>query len=92
MKEKDKIPGTLQGQAWKRAIENKKPNAGTPHDWEDFETMNGSIQKGHNHNKFTDNWDKIFGKNKQLSEREIVLMDPLAASQRSDKKKKDKKE
>ena len=37
-------------------------------------------------------WDKIFGKNKQLSEREIVLMDPLAASQRSDKKKKDKKE
>ena len=109
MKEKDKIPGTLQGQAGKRAIENKKPNAGTPHDWEDFETMNeknkkemsskgkwhggkGSIQKDHNHNKFTDNWDKIFGKNKQLSEREIVLMDPLAASQRSDKKKKDKKE
>ena len=109
MKEKDKIPGTLQGQAWKRAIENKKPNAGTPHDWEDFENMNdknknetsskgkwhggkGSIQKDHNHNKFADNWDKIFGKNKQLSEREIVLMDPLAASQRSDNKKKDKKE
>mgnify|MGYP001218280246 CR=1 FL=1 len=37
MKEKDKIPGTLQGQAWKRAVENKKPNAGTPHDWEDYE-------------------------------------------------------
>ena len=52
----------------------------------------GSIQKDHNHNKYTDNWDKIFGKNKHLSEREIVLMDPLAASQRSDNKKKDKKE
>ena len=37
MKEKNKIPGTLQGQAWKRAVENKKPNAGTPHDWEDYE-------------------------------------------------------
>ena len=45
MKEKDKIPGTLQGQAWKRAIENKKPNAGTPHDWEDFETMNDKNKK-----------------------------------------------
>ena len=34
---KDKIPNTLQEQAWKRATENKKPNAGTPHDWEDYE-------------------------------------------------------
>ena len=37
MKEKDKTPNTLQEQAWKRATENKKPNAGTPHDWEDYE-------------------------------------------------------
>ena len=37
MKEKDKTPNTLQDQAWKRATENKKPNAGTPHDWEDYE-------------------------------------------------------
>ena len=33
----DKIPSTLQDQAWKRAMENSKPNAGTPHDWEDYE-------------------------------------------------------
>ena len=33
----DKIPGTLNEQAWKRAKENSKPNAGTPHDWEDYE-------------------------------------------------------
>ena len=30
-------PNTLQDQAWKRALENSKPNAGTPHDWEDYE-------------------------------------------------------
>ena len=36
-KKKDKIPNTLQEQAWKRATENKRPNAGTPHDWEDYE-------------------------------------------------------
>ncbi len=33
----DKTPNTLQEQAWKRALENSKPNAGTPHDWEDYE-------------------------------------------------------
>ena len=33
----DKLPSTLQDHAWKRAIENSKPNAGTPHDWEDYE-------------------------------------------------------
>ena len=39
--------------------------------------------------KYADNWDKIFGrKNKDLSDREKVLMDPLAASQRSDAKNK----
>ena len=39
MKEKTdtKIPSTLQQQAWKRAIEGKKTNAGTPHDWEEYE-------------------------------------------------------
>ena len=36
-KKKEKIPNSLQEQAWKRAVENKKPNAGTPHDWEDYE-------------------------------------------------------
>tara|TARA_B100000900_G_scaffold412819_1_gene435373 strand:+ start:2473 stop:2676 length:204 start_codon:yes stop_codon:yes gene_type:complete len=30
-------PNTLQDLAWKRALENSKPNAGTPHDWEDYE-------------------------------------------------------
>ncbi len=39
---KDKIPSTLQEQAWKRATENKKPNAGTPHDWEDYERQQDS--------------------------------------------------
>ena len=39
-----------------------------------------------NPNAYQDNWDRIFGrKDKGLSEREKVLMDPLAASQRSDK-------
>lgn len=28
---------TLQQQAWKRAMEGNKPNAGTPHDWQDYE-------------------------------------------------------
>ena len=52
----------------------------------------GSVQKPGDQDKFSDNWDKIFGKNKKLSEREIVLMDPLAASQRSDKRRKSKNE
>ena len=73
------IPGTLQGQAWKRAKENSKPNAGTPHDWEDYEKMSeekkkeksskgqwhggkGSIQKDHDHDKYAEAWEKIFGK------------------------------
>ena len=28
---------TLQKQAWDRAMNNSKPNAGTPYDWEDYE-------------------------------------------------------
>ena len=42
---KKKVPGTLQGQAWNRAIENSKPKAGTPHDWEYYEQMIG-VQNG----------------------------------------------
>ena len=37
-----KIPSTLQDHAWKRAIENSKPNAGTPYDWEDYERQQDS--------------------------------------------------
>ena len=42
MEKKNKEPElrTLQAQAWKRAMSGKKPNAGTPHDWEDFEKVN----------------------------------------------------
>ncbi len=51
----------------------------------------GSIQKPSNQEKYAENYDKIFGrKKKKLTEREKVLMDPLAASQRSDEKKKKK--
>ena len=51
----------------------------------------GSIQKDHDHNKYAENYDKIFGKDRtRLTKREEVLLDPLAASQRSDKKKKEK--
>jgi len=40
---------------------------------------------------YQDNWEKIFGrKDKGISEREKVLMDPLAASQRSDNENKNK--
>ena len=48
----------------------------------------GSARKDSDNTKYADNWDKIFGKDIGLSEREKVLMDPLAASQRSDAKKK----
>ncbi len=49
----------------------------------------GSIQKSTNQDKFAENYDKIFKKDKKkLSHREKVLMDPLAASQRSDEKNK----
>ena len=30
---------TLQKQAWDRAMNKAKPNAGTPHDWEDYEKI-----------------------------------------------------
>ena len=51
----------------------------------------GSIQKPTDQDKYAENYDKIFNKKKKLSKREEVLMDPLAASQRSDKKKKEEK-
>ena len=38
-KDKDKIPGTLQDQAWKRAKENPVPRTGYPWDWEDYENI-----------------------------------------------------
>ena len=51
----------------------------------------GSIQKDHDHNKYAENYDKIFGKDRtRLTKREEVLLDPLAACQLSDIKKKDK--
>ncbi len=52
----------------------------------------GSIQKPTDQDKYAENYDKIFnsGKKKRLSKRERVLMDPLAASQKSDKKKEQK--
>ena len=31
------FPKTLEKQAWDRAKSNSRPNAGTPHDWEDWE-------------------------------------------------------
>ena len=51
----------------------------------------GSIQKPTDQDKYSENYDKIFNKKKKLSKREEVLMDPLAASQRSDKEKKEEK-
>ena len=38
-KKKEKIPNTLQDQAWKRAKENKEPRTGYPWDWLDYEDI-----------------------------------------------------
>ena len=47
MKEKNKeIVGNLRDQAWRRATKLPKPNAGTPHDWEDYEKMNEEKKNG----------------------------------------------
>ena len=35
-----KIPNTLQEQAWKRAVENKRPKVATPYEWEEYEKNN----------------------------------------------------
>jgi len=47
----------------------------------------GSIQKDHDHDKYADNWDKIFNSNKKkgLSKREQVLMDPPLHINKEDK-------
>ena len=34
---KDKVPSTLQDQAWKRAKENKMPKVATPYEWLEYE-------------------------------------------------------
>tara|TARA_B100000902_G_C27321759_1_gene925134 strand:- start:5648 stop:5839 length:192 start_codon:yes stop_codon:yes gene_type:complete len=47
--------------------------------------------KGGDSKKYADNWEKIFGKDKGLTRREKVLLDPLEASQRSDSNNKSKK-
>ena len=54
----------------------------------------GSIQKPKDQDKFADGWDAIWGKNKDkgLTRREQVLLDPLEARQRSDESKKKDKE
>ena len=36
------FPRTLEKQAWDRAKSNSRPNAGTPHDWEDYERQQDS--------------------------------------------------
>lgn len=53
----------------------------------------GSARKDTDNSKYADNWEKIWGnknKEKGLTRREQVLLDPLEASQRSDKDKKNK--
>ena len=54
----------------------------------------GSVQKPNDQDKFADGWDAIWGKNKDkgLTRREQVLLDPLEASMRSDESKKKDKE
>ena len=54
----------------------------------------GSVQKPKDQDKFADGWDAIWGKNKDkgLTRREQVLLDPLEASMRSDESKKKDKE
>tara|TARA_B100000900_G_C20337476_1_gene616798 strand:- start:42 stop:221 length:180 start_codon:yes stop_codon:yes gene_type:complete len=45
------FPRTLQKQAWDRAQSNSRPNAGTPHDWEDWEKERQRITK--------ENWKQL---------------------------------
>ena len=44
-KKKEKIPNTLQDQAWKRAKENKEPRTGYPWDWLDYEDIKKEEEK-----------------------------------------------
>ena len=43
--DKDKIPSTLQDQAWKRAKENKEPRTGYPWDWLDYKDIKKEQEK-----------------------------------------------
>lgn len=61
MKEQDKTPNTLRDQAWKRATENKKPKAGTPHDWEDYEKSKKKKPKIDYGPKYEGPWGKDLG-------------------------------
>ena len=44
----DNTPRTLQGQAFKRAKNPTSLNAGTPHDWEDYEEYKKSEEEKNN--------------------------------------------
>tara|TARA_B100000925_G_scaffold84757_1_gene60609 strand:+ start:99 stop:242 length:144 start_codon:yes stop_codon:yes gene_type:complete len=39
MSKEKESPSTLHNQAWQRAMNISKPNAGTPHDWEEYEKV-----------------------------------------------------
>ncbi len=43
--DKEKIPSTLQDQAWKRAKENKEPRTGYPWDWLDYKDIKKKEKK-----------------------------------------------
>ena len=43
--DKEKIPSTLQDQAWKRAKENKEPRTGYPWDWLDYKDIKKKEEK-----------------------------------------------
>ena len=45
--------------------ENKTPKSDTKAEKGQWHGGKGSIQKPNDHNKFADNWERIFGKNKQ---------------------------
>ena len=58
MKE-DKIPNTLQAQAFKRAKNPTSLNAGTPHDWEDLYQNTKAWQES------SDGWVKTMTESKE---------------------------
>ena len=62
MKE-DKIPNTLQAQAFKRAKNPTSLNAGTPHDWEDLYQNTKQWQNS------SDGWVKTMTESKENKER-----------------------
>ena len=58
----DKIPKTLQGQAFERAKNPTKLNAGTPHDWEDL------YQNTKHWQDSSDGWVKTMTQSKENKE------------------------